>query len=133
MIPNNGEQIPFNEHDTHQSGVFITVMVSFMVTLVFTSGLFKHYTHRIGRRFVKRTQKDIFDKVMRSPLEPTATQTQLVYVLNTLLEGNFRGMMMAIHRSSVPIKHLCLFPFTQLFSVDRPACIAGWPLFCPYF
>lgn len=71
-------------------------MMCFMATLVLTSGLFKHYTHRIGRRVVKQIQKDIFDKLMRSPVEPAAIQSQLVYALNTFLEGNFKGLM-AVH------------------------------------
>lgn len=64
-------------------------MLGFLLTF---NGLAKHYSHRIGRKFVKSLQKDIFKKVLNNVGSDLATfQSQTVFVMNLLLDGNFKG------------------------------------------
>lgn len=68
-------------------------MLVVVAILVLSNFLLKHYSHRIGRRFVKTMEKDIFDKVLNSSVSSTSIQSRTVYVLNLLLDGNFKGEM----------------------------------------
>lgn len=75
------------------SSIVITAIV------VLTSGLAKHYTHRIGRQFVKRMHREVFEKLLNRKNESTNTQSQVVFVLNLLLDGNFKGLDVYISKN----------------------------------
>lgn len=62
------------------------------LTILFISGaLVQHYAQRIGRKFMKRLQTDIFDNILNISFTDTvALQSQTVRALNALLDGNFK-------------------------------------------
>lgn len=68
--------------------IIVTLILG--VILIGTGSLVKHYVYRTARRFTKRLQRGIFEKMLNTKLAD-ANDPQTVGSLNAFLDSNFRG------------------------------------------
>lgn len=102
-------------------------MLGFMGLLLISNGLVKHYSHRIGRKFVKSLQKDVFKKVLNNTVsDPAALQSHTVYVMNLLLDGNFKGNVNVMIDLQIPLLPITCFAICFAAFQTRSMSVYNW-------